>query len=1529
MTDQDMRLRLVVRRNGLPELRLMWHVHLDSNPTISKLLQQLNDHVPLESDHWGLEDYAVELHDSDGTDFECLHYQLVRTVLKPDDRVFIRALDRDDHRRRRISGRNQISSDGRHLIDGVPFGRPHLRTTTGRPTTYIPPLKRARLTYTQPTDGSDRTNRTEGSSPVLLLTNGEPYGEKHMITGDFGDTDFDADDTDFTDYDVERSIPSDSDNASHIEGEDGEEDTDSEHENDTEDEDEEEDEDENEEDEDLDQEVRDLAIENATLKSQDPPKARAMSLDTLDKLTALRAAFPATPIDLCEKVLVASKGNLKMTYNILSEGFHAEMSREAVAAWKPGSNNSGANSEKSRALINSASTYGTISKPSAKKRKLEEQSPVVNSDNDEEGAIDTSLWRKYDHAGFPPGAITSGKGLAHMAAISASFDKGIINGNSETTSTTLKAPTEEPIEEEEEDNDDDDTSSSGSSSDSSTSSDESDDANEEDSSDGNSSSHPSPADSDDSDSESSNGLNESKRLTGNDVHPSSSSTDESDTSDSDSDSNSDSGPEEYPFQVTSHSSLTTRGKISNGSSESSDDTSDSESTGSDSSSESEEDDDEAPNNEILTAENITTAQTMVQPRPSPNLTRANPAPIPVPPGAGKEKTKRRNARRRAAKLAKRNIQKPHVNDTDVTVTERIPTRDEDGSAIDNETALFEAKRKALLDAIASGGIEVEPSGKTALDHSFIEADRVKRKHAEEGHAENRAVIGTTNKSPSDEEEESASQKRRRIDVGAGRRLVFGALGLRNPKSKEDEDKLRDQLQTDAQLRTDRQLSSRCQPGTEEVVNAGDEQDPDMWKLKINYRAVECCHDNIELGPAPFPFQQRWDPQQQTHPAFKKNKRGGQSKRTHRNQSHYYDDNRSHKKRRHHGPYDPVDGGYDDTYDRKDDTTNEANIALNYDDIESQGHDRNHNITNETSQTTDLDDLPSLPKDVSGLPILRPGEAQVGMVITWLKWTCSSATSWQPQLSRVAGIVVQVDDDVAALGVCLAKRDRHLDENEKRYDYRTGQRIYDRFEAPDLREETEADDDHTDAGVDEGYRNVPWADMNDPRILQQPLDPTVELDSNSKCISSVETGEIIITIENQAEPTVPLVPNQRKQDSIPSPTRPMNLKLMQITSERSFPTGATPESDNLPEEGSGASSVEPYVKAASNSTPHQAGQNQPATDLAMSDTSQISSPSRQLHENTSQAMSNNSPTRNWVPASSIELGESPRPNTSSPIPVPATVSSQPHLEEDSESDVIAGTPKAMLPLAAIPSSACSIRSGRQLDYAMDIDSDVLDPFDATDDIDHQNDDNERNTSEPARSSVTPTAIRRPVTPVPNEEMNQDKATGSSPIASPSPGSLSSLSSLWCTAVTSHSTQSPSRARASSVISKPSAPKLPRDTKYEEAMRKLDEQLDEQLGTASSPAPVGSSLEVKREDSTQLPPRTLEAISPPPRWRRFTMPPGSQVVELSSDSEPAYTENYADDEIDGTYIPEPDSLPKGSGWVKKGRDTRRRKARKSVV
>ena len=57
----------------------------------------------------------------------------------------IRPLQTTDFRYRRISGRHQISADGKHLIDGVAFGRPFLRRAD-RPAIRLPPRKRLRFT---------------------------------------------------------------------------------------------------------------------------------------------------------------------------------------------------------------------------------------------------------------------------------------------------------------------------------------------------------------------------------------------------------------------------------------------------------------------------------------------------------------------------------------------------------------------------------------------------------------------------------------------------------------------------------------------------------------------------------------------------------------------------------------------------------------------------------------------------------------------------------------------------------------------------------------------------------------------------------------------------------------------------------------------------------------------------------------------------------------------------------------------------------------------------------------------------------------------------------------------------------------------------------------------------------------------------------------------------------------------------------------------------------------------------------------
>lgn len=87
MSTEDIRLRLTIRRHGLPEVKLLWPCIASEDLTIAKLLSEVNEVVPLEAEQWGLEDYTVELNDGKGGSFECLHFQQVRKVLKADDQV--------------------------------------------------------------------------------------------------------------------------------------------------------------------------------------------------------------------------------------------------------------------------------------------------------------------------------------------------------------------------------------------------------------------------------------------------------------------------------------------------------------------------------------------------------------------------------------------------------------------------------------------------------------------------------------------------------------------------------------------------------------------------------------------------------------------------------------------------------------------------------------------------------------------------------------------------------------------------------------------------------------------------------------------------------------------------------------------------------------------------------------------------------------------------------------------------------------------------------------------------------------------------------------------------------------------------------------------------------------------------------------------------------------------------------------------------------------------------------------------------
>jgi hypothetical protein len=242
-------------------------------------------------------------------------------------------------------------------------------------------------------------------------------------------------------------------------------------------------------------------------------------------------------------------------------------------------------------------------------------------------------------------------------------------------------------------------------------------------------------------------------------------------------------------------------------------------------------------------------------------------------------------------------------------------------------------------------------------------------------------------------------------------------------------------------------------------------DPDAWRKKISYRAVECVNEGVALTEPPFPFVQRWDALQH----------GG--KRKSRVDSQFYNDTDQNPKKR---KLAQPSRKHADNCGVSDD------VVLNYDD-EPVGLDQGK---------TDENDLPALPADMSLLPQLSPDDGQPGLIIAWKQLLLTKATNWQPQLSNFMTAVITEADDAGGFRVQLAKRDRDVDKNEKEYDDEGG-RVYAKFEVPDDDEEEEAD---------LGYRDISFSEMIDPRVVRRSSDPTTDTKTSQPPERDVEVAD---------------------------------------------------------------------------------------------------------------------------------------------------------------------------------------------------------------------------------------------------------------------------------------------------------------------------------------------------------------------------------------------------------------------------------------
>lgn len=406
-----------------------------------------------------------------------------------------------------------------------------------------------------------------------------------------------------------------------------------------------------------------------------------------------------------------------------------------------------------------------------------------------------------------------------------------------------------------------------------------------------------------------------------------------------------------------------------------------------------------------------------------------------------------------------------------------------------------AKREALLASIASGGIDVsptaepqaapEPSKKIQQD-AKVSKGTVEKRAGDDNRISDLTVppakssletlvdaLRSENRrdnvtSGSDGIQKTVSaqcsaapgspnppsqQSRSKLNLSGAKRMLFGSLGLKTPKSKEDESKTREKLMQDIRPLRDPQANGQA----DNALNLAEIAADDSWKEKIDLRAVECCHAGIQLSTPPFPFVQRWDPQQRRgYDNDHARKRKGKKRK--RNNDNYYEDS-SYQDSQIEGP---PSHSYTATEDRSQLPVEENGMEAHEEhrslDVVMQDVDMldapNEQLSRETQHISPgtlanssgtAEDLPKLPEDPTTCPTLTREAARKGTIIAFKQLEMSAETNWQPNISNYRTAIVDEITEKGSLQMTPAKRDRPTRQME--YDSRTGERLYAKFEMP--------------------------------------------------------------------------------------------------------------------------------------------------------------------------------------------------------------------------------------------------------------------------------------------------------------------------------------------------------------------------------------------------------------------------------------------------------------------------------------------------
>lgn len=396
------------------------------------------------------------------------------------------------------------------------------------------------------------------------------------------------------------------------------------------------------------------------------------------------------------------------------------------------------------------------------------------------------------------------------------------------------------------------------------------------------------------------------------------------------------------------------------------------------------------------------------------------------------------------------------------------------------------------------------------------------------------IIGTEPVETSSSVPDAKARRSKVVDTAATRRLLFGALGVRNPKTKADEERVRTRLDNAGNrkpITTPSNKTSALATKSIKIIPTAENNDLDAWKRKIRLTAVECVDEDVVLSTPPFPFVQRWDPSQQLGPRGKKRKR---KSRGGSNIDEFYEADESqftYEEPEIQLNYDdePLEYAHNDVSQPSTITTHmsaKSTSTSKNNPTGTQAHmpevSQLSSVLAEEAQDDLEDDLPLLPSDPSTLSNLLATEVKPGAVIAFKRLEMSEATNWQPVMSAYVTASVQGPPSSGLLLLRLAKRDRIV--SERKYDEETGERIYGKFEmVGDDDDEEEDDQDARD-----GLLTITFSELMEPKLVKAASELAVQNGNNLNDGAGSDSQDAVVEDSMVLDPVAALV-DQGMQD----------------------------------------------------------------------------------------------------------------------------------------------------------------------------------------------------------------------------------------------------------------------------------------------------------------------------------------------------------------------------------------------------------------